>query len=233
MGGEPLLRSDFVEIVGAIDQSRSGLVLFTNGSLLAEQAPRLRRAGLNRVYVSLDYPDARHDELTGHPGLFEKALAGIRGCLDTGMLVGISATITERVTPGDVRRLIELGAELNIHELFLSPRIGQESTADIEGERFRRIAQESNASPALKPGIFFYPTFVGEAGYGCAAGATRMYVDCCGNVSPCDGIGEIFGSVRKEPLQRAWYRMVSDPRFQSAGLGGCRCVGQESRCSIG
>ncbi len=57
-GGEPLLRRDLAELVArlavlpAID-----LALTTNGSLLAEQAPELRAAGLSRLTVSLDSLD--------------------------------------------------------------------------------------------------------------------------------------------------------------------------------
>jgi cyclic pyranopterin phosphate synthase len=58
-GGEPLLRrhlDDLVAMLRAIDGLRD-LTLTTNGSLLAEQAEGLKRAGLDRVTVSLDSLD--------------------------------------------------------------------------------------------------------------------------------------------------------------------------------
>jgi cyclic pyranopterin phosphate synthase len=57
-GGEPLLRTDLVEIVAGI--ARFGvpdLALTTNGALLRRWALRLREAGLRRVTVSLDSLD--------------------------------------------------------------------------------------------------------------------------------------------------------------------------------
>jgi GTP 3',8-cyclase len=57
-GGEPLLRSDLVEIVEGI--ARLGvpdIALTTNGALLRRWAVRLREAGLHRVTVSLDSLD--------------------------------------------------------------------------------------------------------------------------------------------------------------------------------
>jgi len=59
-GGEPLLRRDLQVLVGALGELRTpggdrvDLALTTNGSLLAQQAPALRAAGLRRVTVSLD-----------------------------------------------------------------------------------------------------------------------------------------------------------------------------------
>ncbi|HET9199573.1 MAG TPA: GTP 3',8-cyclase MoaA [Dehalococcoidia bacterium] len=58
-GGEPLLRrhlDDLVAMLRPIEGLRD-LTLTTNGSLLAEQAQDLKRAGLDRVTVSLDSLD--------------------------------------------------------------------------------------------------------------------------------------------------------------------------------
>lgn len=58
-GGEPLLRPNLEELTTSL-ASISGvqdLTLTTNGSLLAERAPTLRAAGLQRVSVSLDSLD--------------------------------------------------------------------------------------------------------------------------------------------------------------------------------
>jgi MoaA/NifB/PqqE/SkfB family radical SAM enzyme len=78
VGGEPLLRKDFPEILRAVDKDLTTTVLFTNGSLLAEQAAALRRAGLDSVYVSLDSADpAAHDRFRGTDGLFRQAVAGL------------------------------------------------------------------------------------------------------------------------------------------------------------
>src|SRR5688572_24000048 len=57
-GGEPLLRAELDKLVAMLAQiSDVDLALTTNGSLLAEQAVSLRRAGLTRVTVSLDSLD--------------------------------------------------------------------------------------------------------------------------------------------------------------------------------
>lgn len=73
-GGEPLLRDDLVEIVRNI-KSGSGLpytILVSNWSEMTEQRYlELRAAGIDQFSVSLDFPDGRHDEFRGYPGLFD------------------------------------------------------------------------------------------------------------------------------------------------------------------
>jgi GTP 3',8-cyclase len=57
-GGEPLVRRDLHLLVGMLAEIPDlDLTLTTNGSLLAKQAPALKKAGLNRVTVSLDSLD--------------------------------------------------------------------------------------------------------------------------------------------------------------------------------
>ena len=57
-GGEPLLRTDLVDIVSGIAAiGMQDIALTTNGALLRRWAARLRAAGLHRVTVSLDSLD--------------------------------------------------------------------------------------------------------------------------------------------------------------------------------
>ena len=74
-GGEPLLRKDIVEIVRVMKQG-GGLpfiILVTNGSLLTEKKyMELKEVGLDRVSVSLDFPDQRHNTFRRIPGLYQR-----------------------------------------------------------------------------------------------------------------------------------------------------------------
>jgi MoaA/NifB/PqqE/SkfB family radical SAM enzyme len=73
-GGEPLLRPDLENIIGRIREQTSFVYLnvITNGSLLSvERARSLWDAGLNQLSVSLDFPDERHEQQRGKPGLWQ------------------------------------------------------------------------------------------------------------------------------------------------------------------
>jgi cyclic pyranopterin phosphate synthase len=78
-GGEPLVRRDIVRLVEML-AVLPGLVeraMTTNGTRLAPLARALKRAGLDRVNISLDTLDpARYARITGG-GVLDEALAGI------------------------------------------------------------------------------------------------------------------------------------------------------------
>lgn len=85
-GGEPLLRADLpilVEKLAAVT-GLSDLAMTTNGMLLADQAERLRAAGLKRLNISLDtLSEQRFREITRRGGL-ARVLAGIAAARRAG-----------------------------------------------------------------------------------------------------------------------------------------------------
>jgi GTP 3',8-cyclase len=100
-GGEPLLRSGLVEMVGELAKMRRAylpdgtptneglpldLALTTNGHLLEGLAQPLKDAGLNRVTVSMDAVDSEtFTAITRVPRSFDKVLAGIRKAQAVGL----------------------------------------------------------------------------------------------------------------------------------------------------
>jgi GTP 3',8-cyclase len=91
-GGEPLLRSGLVELIGELAKLRTldgaplDLALTTNGHLLEKMAPELKAAGLQRVTVSMDAVDAgTFERITRVPGSFKKVLGGIRAARRAGL----------------------------------------------------------------------------------------------------------------------------------------------------
>ncbi|MCA9265350.1 MAG: GTP 3',8-cyclase MoaA [Planctomycetales bacterium] len=85
-GGEPLVRQELDELIrqlvttpGIID-----VALTTNGILLAEQAQRLKDAGLQRLNVSLDtLTETTFHQISRRPGL-QNVLDGLSAAVDAG-----------------------------------------------------------------------------------------------------------------------------------------------------
>ena len=74
-GGEPLIRNDLEEIVSnfKVPNRAPYIDITTNGILLSkERYWKLLEAGVDQIGISLDYPDQRHDEFRGVPGLFNR-----------------------------------------------------------------------------------------------------------------------------------------------------------------
>lgn len=91
-GGEPLLRKGIVDLVRELNQLRTregkplDIALTTNGHLLADMAEPLKKAGLNRVTVSMDAVNAEEfHRITRVPNGFENVIAGIRESKSVGL----------------------------------------------------------------------------------------------------------------------------------------------------
>ncbi len=86
-GGEPLLRRDLEEIIAAfrVPDRAPYIIVTTNATLLTkDRYDSLRKAGVDEFSISLDYPDQRHDEFRGVPGLFQKIEKIVRDVKERG-----------------------------------------------------------------------------------------------------------------------------------------------------
>jgi len=121
-GGEPLLRPDIWEIAAYGDRLGLRMVMATNGTLVTEEiAGKMAAAGIRRVSVSLDGPDAMsHDGFRRVPGAFAGALAGIGAMKKAGMEFQINTTIT-RDNLDRLREIHDLALNLGAaaHHIFL------------------------------------------------------------------------------------------------------------------
>ena len=105
-GGEPLLRSDLLEIIRSVPQGMESS-LTTNGVLLAGMAADLKSAGLSRVNVSLDSLNREtYTYITGHDRLPD-VLAGIEAALDAGLTpVKINMVVLRGINEHEIDDLI-------------------------------------------------------------------------------------------------------------------------------
>ena len=104
-GGEPLVEHEMT--LAALDRASSnGLVtkLNTNGVLLADErtARRVAISGLDYLSVSIDGPSDIHDLIRGLPGVYDRAIQGIRNIRRYGRqtagrapMILVSAVVSE------------------------------------------------------------------------------------------------------------------------------------------
>ncbi|MFC2075780.1 GTP 3',8-cyclase MoaA [candidate division KSB1 bacterium] len=162
-GGEPLLRPNLEELIGLLaPMGFSDLALTTNGRLLAPAAAGLKRAGLDRVNISLDSLNpSRYRHLTAG-GNLAHTLAGIQGALDVGLhpvklnMVVLKGLNQDEVT--DILRFgLELGCEVRFLELMAMGRIGEDhgryyvSNSKVRSQLQREFQLEPMESPPGRP----------------------------------------------------------------------------------
>ena len=90
-GGEPMMRPDLVELADYAIKKGMRAVISTNGTLITkDKAKELKELGLSYVGVSLDGMEPVHDRFRGVKGAYQKAVQGIRNCLEVDLKVGLA-----------------------------------------------------------------------------------------------------------------------------------------------
>ncbi len=167
-GGEPLVRRDVVDLVGALARipGVEDLCMTTNGVLLKDFAARLKAAGLHRVTVSLDSlrPD-RYEQITGS-GCLARVLEGIEASLELGLNpVKINVVLIRGVNDGEIEDFAALTLRLPLEVRFIErmPAGGAagagQGCGDWKGqgvpasEVLARIRQAFGGLEAAAPGV--------------------------------------------------------------------------------
>ena len=112
-GGEPLIRPDILEIVEGINglEGVKDLSMTTNGTLLADKAEGLRKAGLVRVNISLPTLNPeKFKSLSG--GNLEDVIEGIEAAVEAGLNpVKLNMVILQSFNEDEVESLIKFAAK--------------------------------------------------------------------------------------------------------------------------
>ena len=121
-GGEPLVRQNLDELVSQLValEGLDDLSLTTNGALLGESADRLKKAGLDRLNVSLDtlQPD-RFRKLTRR-GDLEVVLAGIDAARRAGLSpIKINSVIIRGLNDDEILDLADFGRSNGLGVRFI------------------------------------------------------------------------------------------------------------------
>lgn len=216
-GGEPLVRSDILDIVNRI-AATSGLTdlsMTTNGTLLARWAKDLRANGLRRVNVSLPTLNPEvYNKLTG--GNVSDALEGINAGIEAGFNpVKLNMLILNCVNDHDFAEMVEFarktGTILQLIELeqvniskeyYLENHKGLSEYEDLLRQKAlkietRRYMQNRHIYhlPDVKVEII-HPTENAEF----CAHCTRLRVTSDGELKPClmknDNLTDILTPMR-------------------------------------
>jgi cyclic pyranopterin phosphate synthase len=144
-GGEPLVRSDLVEIVRVIARlpGVECVGLSTNGTRLAALAEPLRLAGLRTVNVSLDALDPRtYHRITG--GQLQPVLDGIRAAVAAGFeRVKLNCVLMRGVNDQELWPLVLFAAEHGL-PLRLIELMPVTTTAVLDPQTFFPIEEARN-----------------------------------------------------------------------------------------
>lgn len=119
-GGEPLLRRDILEIVSGIKRLNvyKDIAMTTNGVMLFDLAEELKKAGLDRVNISLDSLDNEtYKAVTGSS--LDKTLCGIEKAIGTFKKVKLNVVIIKGVNDASTESFISFARENPVDVRFI------------------------------------------------------------------------------------------------------------------
>lgn len=233
-GGEPLYRPDIFEIARYASSLGLPVAMATNATLVdGEVARRLAGAGVRRVGVSIDGPDAAtHDAFRRQNGSFDAAIRGLRALQGSGIAVQVNTTVT-RHNSAKLVDMYRLAAELGVvamHVFMLVPVgcgaqiAGDQMLSPEEYEQIFAWLWERACEGVLqikvtcaphyyrvirqraKPGELRGPGKDGMSNLaeGCLAGSAVCFVSHKGEVFPCGYLPLRAGNVREETIGAIW-----------------------------
>jgi cyclic pyranopterin phosphate synthase len=148
-GGEPLVRANLPRLVKQLAElpNIDDLALTTNGILLAEQAADLRRAGLQRLNISLDtLREEVFQQISRREGL-DRVLAGIAAAQDAGFeSIRLNAVAIQGLTEEEIVPLARFARDRGLELRFIEymPLDAEEhwKASDVlDGDTIRRILE--------------------------------------------------------------------------------------------
>jgi len=250
-GGEPLLRPDIWEIAAYGNRKGLRMVMATNGTLVTEEvAKKMLAAGIRRVSVSLDGPDAEsHDRFRRVTGAFAGALAGIEAMQRAGMEFQINTTIT-RDNLNHIKEIHDLALKIGAaaHHIFLlvpTGRAKELAEQEISAEQYeqtlewfyeRSLAYPIQLKATCAP--HYYRIFHQRRGglnrettghplnamtRGCLGGVSFCFISHTGQVQPCGYLELDCGQIKKTGFQDVWNQspIFQDLRDLSLYKGKC------------
>jgi len=225
-GGEPLLRNDILDLVSYGTKRGLRMVMATNGTLLTKEIVQdLKEAGIRRVSVSLDGPDAEaHDRFRGVTGAFAGAMQGIEILKDGNVEVQINSTITDQ-NFSSLAPLHELAVKIGAkaHHIFLLVPVGRgrdltmsEVNPQVYEDTLTWFAKHADECPielkaTCAPHFFrIYHELKGSKGNlhpmtrGCLGGISFCFISHRGDVQPCGYLEVPCGNVQQTPFPLIW-----------------------------
>jgi len=250
-GGEPLLRPDIWEIAAYGDRKGLRMVMATNGTMVTEDiAKKMLAAGIRRVSVSIDGPDAEsHDRFRRVTGAFAGALAGIEAMQRAGMEFQINTTIT-RDNLDHIKEIHDLALKIGAaaHHIFLLVPTGRARELveqEISAEQYERTLEwfyeRSLACPIqLKATCapHYYRIFHQRGGglnssaaghplnamtRGCLGGVSFCFISHTGQVQPCGYLDLDCGQIKKTGFRDIWNQSPIFQDLRNLGLYKGKC----------
>jgi len=218
MGGEPLLRSDFIPVSKCVQQLGMKLSIVSNGMIIDRFARGISDLDPEVVGISVDGMKDSHEGIRGK-GTWDKAVGAVDMLRDNGVQTTVITTVS-KLNFRDLPRMREFLAPKGVNwqiqtampfgnfnrELTLSPEEFYATALFIVKEGLRDRSERMRIAGAHCYG-YFSKVLPGSTWKGCTAGRSTIGITSDGGIVGCLSMGNdryIEGNVRERHLRDIW-----------------------------
>lgn len=221
-GGEPLLRSDLLELIRYAQHVLGLRVnLITNGTLISgRKATQLRDAGMSSAQVSLESSDESiHEKLTQVQGSYRRTVDAVSHLLSAGVIVHTNMTLN-RVNVESAIKMPAFVRSLGLERLSMNLIIPAGTSRTTDQDINIRYDEVSEVIPIIckeahtqgvefmwyspTPICIFNPISHRLGNRGCAACDGLLSVSPGGDVLPCSSWPEPVGNLLTDDFRSIW-----------------------------
>lgn len=214
-GGEPLLREDFPEVAEYANSLGFDVTVITNGSRLAEKVDEIAE-NLCGLIVSIDHPEPHeHDQLRKHPGIYQRAIEGIKGAQRYQHLNTFVNCVISKANIDQLERMAHLAEELDVKIAFEMMEVvkGYNEHLRPSNEEITRacetLVQLKRGGYPISNSCAYFMTVAERRPYSCHVPKVLVTVEWDGNIRICSTISNdakpelatgSLGNVRAQPF---------------------------------
>lgn len=233
-GGEPMARRDFWEILAEARRLRFFVELYTNATLIDEEAAdRLKALGILQISLSLHGAEAEtHDAFVRRRGAFDRVNRAMDLLEARGIAIVVKSSVTKenhREMPRlssmvRTRRLMVLSENVTIHARDDGDRspLGLRLTEEQEREVVRRelLGLDAAKMQKLLDGAARKTAGDPSTYAPCHAARSTLTIQPNGDVTPCNQTpGLVMGNVGERPIAEIWWSSEAGDRFRAISVG--------------
>ena len=242
-GGEPFLRRDIFEIIGAIRSRGFDTYILSNGVLIDKgKARRLSDLGVRGVQVSIEGPQKVHETIRGK-GSFSRAMRGVHYLLDADIKVTLNVTLSD-INAGYFMDMIDLSSSTGVQRLGFSRLVPSGRGAGLFHNMLKKEIVKELYESILPLKIKGLEIVTGDPIVsqmssndkedegsipigGCAAGVSGITLLQDGTMTPCRRLNVPIGNIRKDSLREVWatsdvLMKLRDRKSYAGKCGRCR-----------
>ncbi|HYL27687.1 MAG TPA: pyrroloquinoline quinone biosynthesis protein PqqE [Candidatus Nitrosotalea sp.] len=244
-GGEPTLRRDLVELVGAASQFGLYTNLITQGTFLDDEPlDALLAAGLDHVQISIQAPHAPLADRIAGTIVHQKKLDALRRVSERAVALTLNCVL-HRANHDSIGEVIALAEDFGIARLELANvqfygwayRNREALMPTLEQVRHGEgvVAAARERLRGSMEIVYVLPDYFGDFPKPCMSGWGNEFLTVTpnGEVLPCPAASAIadlrFENVREHPLARIWNESEAFGRFRGTGWMPQPCRSCERR----